>query len=215
MFETALAVACVSSASLCLCRRLRSSRVRCAGRPGFHHSTHPSTNPTPATLATVYPVLSALNVPSDSTSLAAVPRRRPSPSLPALVPCRLPPLTLCLLALLVLPLLPSILLYFYFLSPHLHLSPPPTTLHTPPPHYTHYTQTGCKSMSRSRRSRPSGLTWRHCSTKTSSSKCGTWGVRPASGRTGAATTRIPMRLSTSWTGEMKRGREGVCACVWN
>ena len=110
MFETALAVACVSSASLCLCRRLRSSRVRCAGRPGIHHSTHPSTNPTPATLATVYPLLSALNVPSDSTS-HAVPRRL-SPSLRALVPCRLPPLTFCLLALLVLLLLPSMLLYF-------------------------------------------------------------------------------------------------------
>ena len=140
-FETALAVACVSSASLCLCRRLRSSRVRCAGRPGIHHSTHPSTNPTPATLATVYPLLSALNVPSDSTSLAAVPHRPSPPSLafPS-CPGTLPPpspdlLPSCAPCPSPVAVHTSLLLYFYFLSPHLHLSPPPTTLHTT--HTTH------------------------------------------------------------------------------
>ena len=224
--------------NMCLRRLLRwpafhrppsASAAACVHRAfGARVAPASTTAPTPAPIprlppslvphATVYPVLSALNVPSDSTSLA-VPRRRPSPSLPALVPCRLPPLTFCLLALLVLPLLPSILLYFststFFpltSTSHHHHHTTHHTTHTPP-YYTHYTQTGCKSMSRSRRSRPSGLTWRHCSTKTSSFKCGTWGVRPASGRTGAATTRIPMRSSTSWTGEMKRERERVCVCV--
>ena len=141
-FETALAVACVSSASLCLHRRLRSSRVRCAGRPGIHHSTHPSTNSTPATLARASryrlpPTLCTkrafrLDVPRrpspPSLAFPSCPGPLPPPSpdlVPSCAPCPSP-----------VAVHTTLLLYFYFLSPHLHLSLPPPHY---TPHYTHYT----------------------------------------------------------------------------